>query len=276
MLRVQRTPVTIVPTVAGLLISGTYDFQRILLVALAIFFLHVSASAMNDVADYEADKINAPDRPIVRGIISRKQALYLAIFLFLCGLLIFFTIFLTIDIILFVLAISVGFFLELIYNFGPKLKNHAIGSLLFLSSSVSMTPFLVGCLVARNLTFETVRLSLFLMAISSGVAVGSLKDFPGDKLAGKRTLAVTLGSERASKVISALFLLPVLLYPLPVALFNFSEAYFVYIIPALLLRLTLAYLVLNDYSTEKARRYIIGWRILLLLDIAALVLSHFG
>jgi geranylgeranylglycerol-phosphate geranylgeranyltransferase len=272
MLRVQRTPVTIAPTVAGLLVSGIYDLQRILLVALAIFFLHVSAGALNDVADYEADKINAPDRPIVRGIISRKQALYLAISLFLCGLLIFFTI----DIILFVLAISLGFSLELIYNFGPKLKNHAIGSLLFLSSSVSMTPFLIGCLAARNLTYETVQLSLFLLAISSGVAVGSLKDFHGDKLAGKRTLAVALGPKRASRVISALFLLPALLYPFPVVLFNFSEAYFIYIIPALSLRLTLAYLVLNDYSTGKARKYIIGWRILLLLDIAALVLSHFG
>lgn len=272
MLRVQRTPVTIAPTVAGLLISGINDFQRILLVALAIFFLHISAGALNDVADYEADKINAPDRPIVRGIISRKQALYLAIFLFLCALLIF----LIIDVILFVLAISAGLILELIYNFGLRLKNHAIGSLLFLSSSVSMTPFLVGCLAARNFTSETVQLSIFLMAISSGVAVGSLKDFPGDRLAGKRTLAVTLGPKRASKVISALFLLPALLYPFPVVLFNFSETYFVYIIPALSLRLALAYLVLKDYSTVKARRYIIGWRILLLLDLAALVLSHFG
>lgn len=270
MLRVQRTPVTVVPSIAGLLLSGVNDIHKILLLSLAIFFFHISASVLNDLADYETDKVSAPDRPLVREVVSQKQAELLVITFISIALI---TVWI-LDQTLFFIAITLGITLEVIYNFGLALKNNPIGSYLYLSSSTSLVPFLVGCFVARNIKGDTVTLGFLLMIFSSGIIVSSLKDVAGDVQTGKRTVPVVLGVDKAKKLIAFIFVLPAFLYTIIPYFFGLSYAYFLYCVIPAAIRVFLANSVYKNPSQENARKLVVVVRALIVFDAINLMLAH--
>ena len=85
-----------------------------------VVFFTVRANVLNDYIDYETDKINRPDRSIVIGEITKKQALYFSLISFIIG--IYFALRLSCDSQIISLIISLP--LLLLYN--AKIKNYPL------------------------------------------------------------------------------------------------------------------------------------------------------
>lgn len=269
-LRVQRTQSTVTGGVVGLLLSNLYDLYAVALFALAIFCFHLSANALNDLADIEVDRINEPNRPLVSGALTKKQVSVLSLSLFSVGVALSYLL----DVYLFLLTLTLGVFFLLIYNYGLRLKDNPLGSQLYLSlGSGGVLSYLVGLLVARNINFHSGIFSLFILALASGVVVVTLKDYEGDRLSNKRTLPVVLGLERASKLIALLIVLPVGLYWIPPTLFNFSPLYLLFIAPTGVLRVVVGYSVSKTPSRSQANRHYAVNRAVRFWDFVALVLA---
>jgi 4-hydroxybenzoate polyprenyltransferase len=63
---------------AFLLSTGSFSWGEFMVPAVAISFLYLAGMCLNDVCDYDFDRINRPGRPIPSGIVSIPGALFLA------------------------------------------------------------------------------------------------------------------------------------------------------------------------------------------------------
>ena len=250
LLRIQRTPATIAPALSGYYIAGSSDLMHLALLALTVLFLHISGSVINDIADFNTDKINHPDRLIVSGVITKRQATILSLALISFALL--FAV--MIDWLFFVLVATIGLILELSYSFGVTLKDKPIGSALYLSLGTATIPFLGGFIISRNLNLTAVLLALFLAIFTSSSIVGSLKDVYGDNQANKRTIAVALGEARARQFIHRAVLIPIFLYPFIWKLFGFYQTYLIYASIPIAIRLLISYIILKPKPLERIHR----------------------
>jgi geranylgeranylglycerol-phosphate geranylgeranyltransferase len=71
--------------VTGTLMDSFPSWQRIAIAIIIVWSYTAAGNAVNDYCDAEIDTINRPNRPIPKGLISRRQALRFAIFLFILG-----------------------------------------------------------------------------------------------------------------------------------------------------------------------------------------------
>lgn len=266
-LRIQRTPVTVVPALSGFYIAGETEPTSLILLALTVFFLHISASALNDIADYESDRINSPDRLLVMGVLSRLQVGILSLILMVVGLLFAWML----DWLLFIVTATLGLILEVVYNFGARLKDSPAGSVIYLSISTSTIPFLGGFIVMRNLNMVSAALAFFMAIFTSSILIGSLRDIRGDTSANKRTIAVTLGEERTRRLVLALILMPILAYPLLWLLFGFSQMYLLYAAVPISLRLLIVTMLRPKSNIDRPR---ILTRLLIVVDFTILALAR--
>lgn len=270
MLRIQRTPASIAPGLLGLYLGGVNDPVKLALFGASLFFLHLSANVVNDIADYRADLINAPDRPLASGLITKRSAYVAVLTLILIGLGLAYLV----DWLIFLLALSFGMVIEVLYNFGLPLKDHPLGSALYLTLATSTIPFYAGIIVVRVITPATLAFGLLLALIVSSRVMSSLKDVDGDRVAGKKTVAVVLGVERTARLVAALYLLPLLFYPLPTFLFNF-QPYYLYLAGIMaVLRVLMARFVLTDPSAPNVKQLVVPMRLVFVLDFVFLALAR--
>lgn len=181
----------------------------------AIYVAGVLATAtvmiVNDVVDAAIDVVNAPQRPIPSGRISSEEALRAAAVLALAGAsaallegpvtAAFYT---------FVVAAGI------LYNVWGK-KTGLPGNVMV--AGLTATPFLYAATVSGRLTplLATVTLMVFLSVLAREIVKG-IADVEGDRRAGVKTLAVTLGTLRASRAAALLYLAAVAVSPLPLLL----------------------------------------------------------
>jgi 4-hydroxybenzoate polyprenyltransferase len=266
-LKVQRTLATVAPAVAGFYIAGENAPLSLLMLALVVFFLHLSANALNDIADYPSDLINSPDRPLVSGSLSLQLNRLLAGGLMAIGLLFA----LILDWLLFAVAATLGLILWASYNYGAKLKDNPAGSTIYLGASTSTIPFLGGFIVLRNLNYVALALAFFLTVFTVAIIIDSLKDIRGDSQTGKQTVAVALGEAKAKRLVAALLLLPIFAYPLVWLLFGFSDVYRFYAVIPISLRLLTGSMLLSNSGLGAPR---ILTRFLIVVDFAVLALAR--
>ena|SRR3990172_7147124 len=266
MLRVQRTFSTVVPALSGYYIAGQTGLVPLIMLAATVFFLHISANALNDLGDYESDKRNAPDRVLITGVLTKQQAAVLSVSLMVFGL----SLAWMLDWLLFSIAATLGVVLWMSYSFGTRLKDRPVGSFVYLSLSTSTIPFLGGFIVMRNLHTSSAALALFLVVFTSSIMIISLKDIAGDRRANKITIAVKFGERRARELAISLILVPIATYPLLWLVFGFSQIYLLYVTIPILMRLIIAFLLSkNDVNTPR-----VLVRILIITDFAMLALAR--
>ena len=217
--------------------------------ALSVFFISASILVSNDYFDIETDKINAPQRPIPSGLISPTQALALAVFLLIAGLL------LSLKISIAALLFSIGLtIIGLLYN--RKFKKLGLLGNLMVSFSVGMT-FVFGGL-SVGLPFN--KIVLFFAVIAALVDLGEeiaadSMDVKGDLLIDSNSIAIKHGKEKALRVSSFIFVLVVLLSLIPFLLQWFN---IVYLIPIALMDIFIGYSTfrLIRSKNEEGRKYI--------------------
>lgn len=191
--------------VAGVFISlGHLDLRLSIFGFLTALFLQASAFALNDYYDYEVDVANRRvDRPLVRGDLSRRGALTVAVVFALPGFA--FALYISPTAFLLALAITlVG------YAYDVKLKEYGVAGNIYIAFSMA-APFLFGAIVAGKVNTEVAVLSL--IAFLSGLAreiMKGIEDVEGDALRDVKTVARTYGVDVAGRVSALLFILAVI------------------------------------------------------------------
>jgi geranylgeranylglycerol-phosphate geranylgeranyltransferase len=221
----------------------------ILTAALSVFFISASILVSNDYFDIETDKINAPHRPIPSKLVTPVEALALAVFLLIAGLVLSFTISTS------ALFFSIGLtIIGLLYN--RKFKKYGLVGNLLVSFSVGMT-FIFGGL-SVGLPFN--KVVLFFAVIAALVDLGEeiasdAMDVKGDKLIDSNSIAIKHGKEKALRLSAFIFAIVIFLSLIPFFLQWFN---ILYIIPIAVMDIFIGYstfrLIIS--KDEEGRKYI--------------------
>jgi len=177
---------------------------RLWLAMAAMWCITAFGYVSNDLSDVVEDRINKPDRPLPTGKLTRRQAIMLALMLLVTALLLSRQLgWLALTVAALVLA------LLLLYNW--RLKGAlGLGNLLIASlAACALLPGAVAVDGWQRVTFvkllpATTALALFILAREM---LKTLEDRAGDGVAGKRTIAIQLGTAPTLRLIACLALL---------------------------------------------------------------------
>ncbi|MBI9051082.1 MAG: UbiA family prenyltransferase [Anaerolineaceae bacterium] len=174
------------------------------------FTLSAAALILNDVFDYEVDKINAPQRALPSGAVSPGEAIAFTGFVSLIGLSCAF--FLGIP----VLIVSVIFWIiGVLYNW--RFKESGLPGNLMVSSSVAIT-FILGAMTVNDPWNKIVWVfSAFAFFIDLGEEIaGDAMDMAGDQQRGSRSLALLKGKTFALRFTTLCWFLVILISTIPI------------------------------------------------------------
>lgn len=187
--------------------------------AISVFLISASILISNDYFDVETDRINAPHRPIPSNAVTSNEALLLASFLLITGIILSYTI--SIEALLFSIGLIV---IGLLYN--RKFKRNGLTGNLMVSFSVGMT-FIFGGL-SVGLPFNKIVLFFALIAalvdLGEEIAADSM-DVKGDLLIDSNSIAIKYGKEKALRLSGLIFTSVILLSLIPFLLQWFKLIY---------------------------------------------------
>jgi geranylgeranylglycerol-phosphate geranylgeranyltransferase len=218
-------------------------------------FIQAGTFALNDYCDLESDIANQRlDRPLVRGELSKKEALLVSICAITTGVII--ASFL--HPVLFVLAVISGV-LGVLYDL--KMKEFLALSNIYIALTMAI-PFIFGGLIVVPNRIDLVLLVLAAMAFLAGFGREVMKDIAdikGDALRDIKSIARLYGVEQAVRVAIISYVLAVVLSAIP--LFSINTAYyfdFAYLFPvmvadALFLHTSLALWSMHDETGDYDR-----------------------
>ncbi|QOJ79610.1 UbiA family prenyltransferase [Infirmifilum lucidum] len=203
--RVEHGLMTGLAVMAGYL-AVTWSFSwRLALAFLSSFFAEVTLFAFNDVFNIEEDRVNSPERPLVRGDLSKREALVFAASSSLLALLLaaplgFYP----------VLLLSIALALGNMYNYYLK-RFSLLGNIVV--AGLTASSFLYGSLTTGLEIPEKVVL-FFVVAFLANTGreiIKGIRDIEGDIRAGICTLACQLGVRQAGFISAVYMALAVLL-----------------------------------------------------------------
>lgn len=184
------------------------------------FLISASVMVANDIFDLEIDRINNPNRPLPSGAISIKRAKILVVIYMGLGLL------------LSMLLTPLNFGIALIFwvlgiLYNKYLKKRGLIGNMIVSASVAI-PFIYGAVgVIGYANFLSIIFSMLAFLLNTGrEIIKGIIDLEGDKEYNVKTLAVTLGAEKASFVASLFIGVSVLLSPLPALAHKVNTYYY--------------------------------------------------
>ena len=180
-------------------------FDKFILTFFTALFLEASTFALNDYCDLEIDKKNKrDDRPLVRGDLSPKSALYLFAIFFPLGIICSYFVNLSCFIIALITAL-----LAILYDLKMK-KIKLLGN--FYIAYVMAIPFIFGgaAVVAKDTIFFEIDPSIYIIALIAFLAgsgreiMKDVMDFEGDKEKDVKSFPRYIGF-RKSNILAALF-----------------------------------------------------------------------
>ncbi len=173
-------------TLLGNLLSGGFSPFSII----SAMLLCGAGNVINDIIDYEIDKINRPNRPLPSGKITIDQAKSFYIFLTIIGL-------------IFTLVVNLEFFFVgvlsvfLSYIYAKKLKKQPyIGNIVV--SILSILTIFAGMVAIGKINI--LGIYLILTALFGSIAreiIKDIEDIKGDKEKGAKTIPIVYGTKFA-------------------------------------------------------------------------------
>jgi len=177
--------------VIGSGILGTLNDTGTLLLVMAVVMCFAgAANALNDVVDYEIDKINRPMRPLPSGFVKKRTALFISILLFSMGTLACLELSEAAKVIGIVIAMPFMVLYSKYLKGMPLIGNMIVAFILGLSflfcgaAFNNMSPMWIPMILAFGLTL--VR-----------ELVKDIADMEGDQFAGLKTFPITAGIEKS-------------------------------------------------------------------------------
>ena len=177
--------------VIGSGILGTFNNTGTLLLVMAVVMCFAgAANALNDVVDYEIDKINRPMRPLPSGFVKKRTALFISILLFSMGTLACLELSEAAKVIGIVIALPFMVLYSKYLKGMPLIGNMIVAFILGLSflfcgaAFNNMSPMWIPMILAFGLTL--VR-----------ELVKDIADMEGDQSAGLKTFPIIAGIEKS-------------------------------------------------------------------------------
>jgi geranylgeranylglycerol-phosphate geranylgeranyltransferase len=216
------------------------------------FALSGAALILNDLFDYEVDKINHPQRPLPSGAVTPADVIWLTVLTTLVGLAV------AVALGAGVLLVSVIFWvIGFLYNW--RYKEAGLPGNLMVSASVGVT-YILGAMTVGdpwNRVVWIFALMAFFIDLGEEIA-GDAMDMEGDKQRGTRSIALLRGKAFALRVAVALWGLVVVLSLVPILLGWSGGAY---IAAALIIDASLAFFsvrLLESGDPQSGRRAMRG------------------
>ncbi len=224
--------------------------HEILAVYLAGFMATATVMIVNDVVDAEIDAVNAPQRPIPSGRISREDALRAAAAISLLG-----AAAALIEGPLTAAAYAFVTAAGILYNVWGK-KTGLPGNLMV--AGLTASPFIYAGLLTGRITplLATLTALVFLSVLAREIVKG-IADVEGDRRAGVKTLAVTLGPLKAARIAAILYLAAMAASPTPLLLPDgINKTIYIIVVAVLdVLMLREAILLWRGVTREEALRH---------------------
>jgi geranylgeranylglycerol-phosphate geranylgeranyltransferase len=207
----------------------------------AVVAAEMGAFALNDYFDVEVDrKNNRTDRPIVRGDITKQEALLLTVVTFIVSVVAGFFMDNTGALAVLVVLILFG----ILYDY--KLKEYGLLGNVYIAFTMA-APFLFCSMLFQN---SQVLLVLSVIAFLVGLGREIMKgimDVEGDALRDVKTVARVYGTNTAKYVAVVLYLISILFAPVPF-IFNIDPSFYqnlYYAIPAAIATLILLWVCID-------------------------------
>jgi len=207
--------------VGGLLTDETIE-PNIFLACIVCFLIISAGNAMNDLVDFEIDKINRPTRSIPSGKLTKKEVIIGSAVLFIIGDMA--SILLGIQILIITCLASL---LIIIYNFNLKRKGIS-GNLLV--AFLSGFPFVYGGIVIGKPIFTVIPfLFAFLLHLAREI-LKDIEDMTGDKIANSLSFPIKYGSKKAIRLAIGILSSLILVTILPSAIQLYNRVYLIGVI----------------------------------------------
>jgi len=233
--------------VGASLVSALNLTTNLLLGFVTAFALTAASMVINDFYDRKIDAINEPNRPIPRGDVSPKEALFFALALSLIGFTAAFKTNMP-SLVVAVIAwiISITYITE---GKGTGLPGN------FLVSATVVIPFIYGGLTVGKIATSTLLFVAIAFLSNTGREVTKgIVDVEGDRSHNIRTIAVTYGERTAAIAAAAFSFLAVSLSPLPWMWGLVSDWFLPPVILTDIGMLVSSILLLLNYSRKNAKR----------------------
>jgi geranylgeranylglycerol-phosphate geranylgeranyltransferase len=236
-------------TVGGQIIAAGHlaSWPITLLGFLCSFGCSGAALVVNDYFDFEVDKVNAPERPLPSGAVTKREAITLGIVLSLLGLLP--AAFLGPVYFIFTLVFWVIGFL---YNW--RFKETGLPGNLMVSSSVAFT-FILGAMTVGqpwNALVWIFALMAFFIDLGEEIT-GDALDMEGDLKRGAKSIARSMGKPFALRTAVTLWGVVIVLGWLPVLSGSMGVAYTITImvVDALIIFFSIRLIRTDNVSTQR-------------------------
>ena len=243
------------------------DMNLVVAGVIAVTAAEMGAFALNDYFDVDVDRKNRRTaRPIVRGDISKNEALLLTAVSFIVSIVAGYFMNNLGALIVIVVLIAFG----ILYDY--KLKEYGIIGNLYIAFTMA-APFLFS-----SMLFKDSQVLLLLSAIAFFVGLGreimkGIMDIEGDALRDVKTVARVYGTKTAKYVAVVLYLISILLAPVPFV-FNIDEHFYnniAYAIPAAIASLILLYVCVNLLRGHERKAVSQARKVTLLGMVVALI-----
>jgi len=219
-------PFTLVPPMVGIF-SGSllgYGATRarvnplhVALAVLAAAVLNAASNGLNQICDFENDRINKPHRPLPSGRMTPRQAWTFVVATYVLALAMVAVVNWETLAIYFVAALS-----TVAYSAPPiRLKRHPLGSNLIIALIRGWLLKVAGWAAVATVlhSIEPWYIgSIYFVFLLGATTTKDFADIEGDRAAGCITLPVKYGATWSARAISPSFLLPWLMLPLGLAL----------------------------------------------------------
>ncbi len=233
LLRLEHGVMIAIAILIGSLIAlkgeGFPAFDKFILTFFTALFLEASTFALNDYYDLEIDKKNKrTDRPLVRGDITPKSALYLFFILFPLGIICSFFV----NIACFIIALITAL-LAIVYDAKMK-KIKLLGN--FYIAYVMAIPFIFGgaAVLGKDVLFFEIDPAIYIVAFIAFFAgsgreiMKDVMDFKGDSKTGVRSFPKYIGNRKSNILAGIFFLIAIVLSFLPFVMKQYQIYYLNY------------------------------------------------
>ncbi len=235
---------------------------------LTAFFISAAAIILNDYFDYEVDLVNAPERPLPSGLVSKREALWLTAITSLLGL----ACALYFGLIVFGLAI-VLWVIGVLYNW--RFKQSGLPGNLMVCLSVAST-FLLGGISAGDFWNGIIWVfagMAFFIDLGEEIA-GDAMDMEGDRKRGSRSVALLKGKRFATTISVICWGIVILLGLVPLITGWFGWSYLLFIGITDLLLIFFSYRLLRSNTPGEGRNAMRGVYIGATLAVVAFMLGQ--
>ncbi|MEO0288362.1 MAG: geranylgeranylglycerol-phosphate geranylgeranyltransferase [candidate division WOR-3 bacterium] len=244
--------------VSYLLVKFNLKDSRLYLGILAVFFVMFAGNIINDIFDLETDRINKPQRPLVKSKFNIKF-IYLIYFLF--SILSFFISFFLSWKLLFIVVFST----VILYLYSYKLKRIPfLGNLII--SLLSGLLFIFGSEIAGDIS-KGIFPALFAFFMTLGREIlKDIEDINGDKYIGRKTLPIVLGEENSLFVAIFVFTILIVLTFIPYLLGIYNKLYMLvafFGVDLIIIVMLLIFYIFNDLKTKRVVNTLIKYDMLI-------------